>query len=183
MGSDQIVENKTVTAHALGGEHANRILRGVWCHLIWPELAVLPVTKCERNSERGGGERKLGVRRSSLTTAGRRGHVHRERLKPAISGPAPSCHTITSSPFIHLSPPHLQSPHQESLCVWSDQVLRWRTEAVRWVGVSDRAVKERIAEENGCSGCCPLISLVCDCAMAGVCSVCRRMRVQGVNCV
>lgn len=123
-----------------------------------------------------------------------RGHVHRERLKQAISGPAPlspRSHTImhhphpSLSPLIHLSPPQqgpvVQFPSRP-LNSWS-HVLHWRMGDVRWVGVSDWAITWRIAEENGCIGCCPLISLVCDCAVVGVCSGCRRMRDEGVNCV
>lgn len=62
---------KEISADVWGGKHANKILREVWCHLIWTKLSQLPGTKSERNSEWGGGKRKLGVCWSSLSTAGR----------------------------------------------------------------------------------------------------------------
>lgn len=89
----------------------------------------LPGSKSERNSAAlGGGKRKLGLCRCSLSTAGReRGHVHRGRLKRAISGPVPllssRSHTIMDHPYpalsslIHLGPtragPTCTLPHQD----------------------------------------------------------------------
>lgn len=82
-----------------------------------------------------------------------RGHVHRERLKQAISGPAPlspHSHTIMYHPhpslslLIHLSPPQQGSVilfPSGPLNSWS-HVLHWRMGAVRWVGVSDWAITE-----------------------------------------
>lgn len=82
-----------------------------------------------------------------------RGHVHRERLKQAISGPAPlspHSHTIMYHPhpslslLIHLSPPQQGSVilfPSGPLNSWS-HILHWRMGAVRWVGVSDWAITE-----------------------------------------
>lgn len=63
--------NKTESTNVLGGKHANWILGEAWCNAIWLKVSQLPGTKSERNSEWGGGKRKLGVCWSSLSTAGR----------------------------------------------------------------------------------------------------------------
>lgn len=54
------------------------------------------------------------------------------------------------------------------------------TDGRREVGGS---LRMSYAEENGCIACCPLISPACNCAGVGVCSGCRRMRDEGVNCL
>lgn len=48
---------------------------------------------------------------------------------------------------------------------------------------SNTELSQRITEENGCTGCCPLISLVYNCATVGVCSVCYRIRWGRELCV
>lgn len=105
--------------------------------------------------------------------------------------PSVPSHTIMHHPrpslslLIHLSPPQQGPVVQLPSRPLNSQfhVLHWRMGAGRWVWVSDWATKQRIAEENGCIGCCPLISLVRNCVVVRGCSGRRRMRDEGVNCV
>lgn len=104
----------------------------------------------------------------------KRGHVHRERLKQAILGlpPVPSLtyNHVSSTPFTisaHLS--------ESTIAVLSSIVsikafefmvsCLLLTDGSCEVGGSLRLSYH--TEENGCSSCCPFISLVCDCAVVG----------------
>lgn len=165
----------------------------LWCHLIWPTLSQLPGTKSGRNSEWGGGKRKLGVCWSSLSTAGR-GVMSTERdwnwlflgLPPCPLAHIQSCiihtlHYLRSSIFVHHSRAQLYSSHQD---LWIHGLMSYTDGWETWGGwESQTELSHRIAEENGCIACCPLISPACNCAGVGVCSGCRRMRDEGVNCL
>lgn len=173
---------KEISADVRGGKHANKILREVWCHLIWTKLSQLPGTKSERNSEWGGGKRKLGVCWSSLSTAGR-GVMSTERdwnglflgLPPCPLAHIQSCiiHTLH-----YLSAHPSQSTTAGPSCTVPirtffffflnsrSHVLRWRM-GETWSGwesqseLSQRGLQKKMAAPV----VVPLISPVCHCAV------------------
>lgn len=123
MGSNQIIKTKTVSAHVLGGK-PNFKRSMISSYLAW----TLPNTSNQIWEKQWVGRRTEETWRvlEQLEYSWERGHVHRERLKQAISGPAPlspHSHTIMHHPhpslstLIHLSPPqqgpvvHLPSRH------------------------------------------------------------------------
>lgn len=122
------------------------------------------------------------------------GHVHRERLNRAISGPAPlfpHSHTIMHHPrpslssLIHLSPPQqgpvVQSPIKTSQFMVSCFTLTdWRRE----VGGSLRLSHQRgLQKKMAASVVVPWFLQCAFVVRAGACSGCRWMRDEGVNCV
>lgn len=148
-------------------------------YLDWTLLTLRK--RCWKKRWVGRSRRKnLGIHWNSLSTAGR-GVISREGLKQAISGAAPprpliqieSCISKPFSTSDHLS----QCTTAQDTCPVPIRVCGFES----WLLLTDEGCEKggslSCSEwgENGCTGWCPWIFLVCYCAVVGVSSIPSRM--------